>query len=41
MLPGQFRNLFQHDAGEFGRLFLEGLEGSIDLGFEGEVDVLI
>lgn len=41
VLPIQFRNLFQHDAGEFGRIFLEGLEGSIDLGFEGESDIII
>ena len=41
ILPPQFRNLFQHDAGEFGRIFLEGLEGSIEHGFEGESDILI
>jgi hypothetical protein len=36
ILPLQFRNLFQHDAGEFGRIFLSSLDESMQLGFEGE-----
>jgi hypothetical protein len=42
ILPIQFRNFFQHDAGEFGRIFLDGIQETQDhLCYEGTSDIII